>query len=306
MLKTKTPLICGSGIYKIYTLNPYRVYIGSTNSFTRRFKEHSSMLRKLKHHNINLQYFYNNNIDLYFEIVKEVKDLDLLWREEYKEMFLNKEICINLSNFTISVDYQKSKDKYILKDIIEIAELYNNGMTCCKISEKLYNTRNKRSKIASLVRGESFPEYKNLFEYRKYTQQGRQIGNFTICRKYKGLKNEEKLKEIEKDRNFIIENIYNITSRDMSKILNISSHTISNFIRNYSTEIDYEKISNLSKEKYKSLYSINIETYDENGTLLNTFKSKKEVLKNGYSPYGMEKSIKTGNPYKGIIFKIKN
>ena len=306
MLKTKTPLISGGGIYKIYTLDPYRVYIGSTNSFTRRFKEHSAMLRKLKHHNNNLQYFYNNNIELHFEIIREVKDLNSLWHEEYKEMFSNKEICINLSNFTKSVDYRKRKDAYILKDILEIAELYNNGMTCCKISEKLYNTRNKRAKIASLVRGDSFPEYKNLFEYRKYSQEGRQVGNFTICRKYKGLKNEEKLEEIEKDRNFIIEDMYTLTSRDIAKILNISNRTISSFIKNYSVDIDYEKISNLTKEKYKLLYSINIEIYDESGTLLNTFKSKKEVVKNGYSSYGMEKSIKTGNPYKGIIFKIKN
>ena len=52
-------------------------------------------------------------------------------------------------------------------------------MSCCKISELLFNNRNKRKIISDITRGESYSEYKNLFNYRKYNQTGRVISQET-------------------------------------------------------------------------------------------------------------------------------
>lgn len=75
------------GIYKIENTRTKCVYIGSTKDFSKREKQHFSMLEKNKHHSSKLQRSYNTSKDksiFKFEIIEEVDDAcELKKREQY-------------------------------------------------------------------------------------------------------------------------------------------------------------------------------------------------------------------------------
>lgn len=169
-----------SGIYCISNIIDNRIYIGSTQCFKRRFTEHLKSLSDNTHNNPHLQKFVNKyGIDsIKFEILEIIELEDLLIKEQY---YLNNFIDFN-KDFNICKiagtppNYNRS---FTEKDITYIAKLYNSGKSCCQISEILFNNRNQRSKIAKITKGESYSEYKNLFNYRKYNQVGRKFSQET-------------------------------------------------------------------------------------------------------------------------------
>jgi group I intron endonuclease len=217
------------GIYCISNTINDKVYIGSTNCFYPRKRQHFLELKGNYHTNPKLQNFVNKyGIEtLHFNILEITKLEELKIKEQfYLDSISNKfNICVKADrpnvnrNFTeediknianlynsgkcsteISRIYfdKKSRQNYITsiikgeiyseykhlfniyrpktnksfseRDIIKIAELYNSGKTGCQISEILYNTRNRRAKINSLIKGKNYKEYAHLFNYRVYTQ----------------------------------------------------------------------------------------------------------------------------------------
>jgi len=163
-----------SGIYCITNIVDNRIYIGSTQCFKRRFSEHLKSLTDNTHNNPHLQKFINKyGIDSIKFYILEITDLDnLLIKEQY---YLDNYISFN-KDFNICKiagippNYNR---QFTENDIKYIAELYNSGKSCCQIADLLFNNRNKRKIISDIIRGESYSEYKELFNYRKYSQIGR-------------------------------------------------------------------------------------------------------------------------------------
>lgn len=220
-----------SGIYCITNNIDDRIYIGSTQCFKRRFFEHLKSLANNTHNNLHLQNFVNKySIDsIKFEILEIVDLEDLLVKEQH---YLNTYIDFN-KDFNICKivgtppNYNRSFTK---EDIIYIANLYNSGKSCCQISEILFNNRNQRSKIAKITKGISYSEYKNLFNYRKYNQEGRKFSQETKNKIGNVNKGSKALSE--QDKLFIEENLINISGREIAKILNKSKSTVAYYIKN--------------------------------------------------------------------------
>lgn len=163
-----------SGIYAFSNTIDNRIYIGSTNSFYKRNYEHFNDFKKNTHNNPHLQRFYNKygENSLKFHIIEFVEISELLKVEQsYLDTIVDFSRDFNISR--IAGRPPVTNRSFDEKDIIYIAELYNSGKTCCQISEMLFGNRDKRSKIAKITKGNSYPEYKELFNYRKYSQKGR-------------------------------------------------------------------------------------------------------------------------------------
>lgn len=224
-----------SGIYCISNTINNKIYIGSTNCFTRRRNQHFLELRGKYHNNPILQNFANKyGIESLSFAILEITDIeDLLSREQfYLDTYINFNYDFNIcrladrpnvnrqfseqdikdmanlynngksatqisriyfntksrQNYIVSIirgeiysEYKYLFNKYVPtsnksfseKDIIKIAELYNSGKTGCQISEILYETRNHRTKINSLIKSDTYKEYSHLFNYRTYSQLGK-------------------------------------------------------------------------------------------------------------------------------------
>ena len=88
-----------SGVYIIINMEDGKVYIGSTNSFERRWDEHRKSLRQGSHSNPHLQSSWNKYSENAFEfgVLEYLKDLGELvqaeqfwmdiYREEGKELY---------------------------------------------------------------------------------------------------------------------------------------------------------------------------------------------------------------------------
>lgn len=169
-----------SGIYCIISTIDNRLYIGSTQCFKRRFSEHLKSLTDNTHNNSHLQNFVNKyGIDSIKFYVLEITDLDsLLIKEQYYlDTYINYSKDFNICKIAgTPPNYNR---QFTENDIKYIAKLYNSGKSCCKIAELLFNNRNKRKIISDITRGESYSEYKELFNYRKYNQIGRKFSQET-------------------------------------------------------------------------------------------------------------------------------
>lgn len=73
-----------SGIYMIRNRETGKVYIGSSNNISKRWRNHKSLLKNGKHHSIYLQNAYNKYGKNSFEylVLKEVQEEDLLTEEK--------------------------------------------------------------------------------------------------------------------------------------------------------------------------------------------------------------------------------
>ena len=130
------------GVYKIkFALSPL-VYIGSTNSFTRRKKEHLSLLIKNKHSNKTLQSLYNQfeGNGIQFELVETIDNnsdfRDLLAERELHHINLNSNNLINISKNT------KTAKKSYTRTALHIERLKE----LCKKSQKIAASTWKGSK----------------------------------------------------------------------------------------------------------------------------------------------------------------
>lgn len=295
-----------SGIYKITVEELGYVYIGSTSSFIRRVKNHRTNLNRNKHHNTKLLEYFNLGYTLNFSIEEEVLDLNLLWERELYYIYLYESNSINQTNFTKSVDYGKSF--FSGEQITNIAEMYNGGLTSSQISLELFGTRDYRSSINQLVKGESYPNFKHLFIYREYTQQGKKRGAFSCSPKYRHLPYKDKLEAVKKDTDYIIENIGKKSGRALAKELSLDYRSINMFIRNYKIENNIvweERLTDDIKKAYTKKYGIKTEKYNMEGELLESSDTISYFKDQGFFSYGIKKSSDTGKPYKEFLFKIK-
>ena len=160
-----------SGIYCITNTIDDRIYIGSCKNFRVRKQEHIRNLKKNTHNNIHLQRFVNKYgiNSLNFHIIEFSEILELVNKEQKYLDSLNPDFNISKKAYQPPV----TNRSFTKEQIEQIAELYNNGKTGCQIAELLFNDRNCRIKINSLIRGDSYKEYNHLFNYRKYSQLGK-------------------------------------------------------------------------------------------------------------------------------------
>jgi group I intron endonuclease len=212
------------GIYCIANTVDNRVYIGSTKSFKTRLKEHKKKLNQNLHENRHLQNFYNKygKETLSFYIV-EVCELSSLLEREQHYLDLGSDL-FNIAK--IAGAPPSASRSWSYEEVLQISFLYNTGKTCCQISEILYNNRNYRTKINLLVKGESYKEYKYLFNKREYTQKGK------FRYKFRSI-----TPEIEK---VIKDNMYKLSGRNISNLVGINKGTIAEYIK-----IEKSKINEL-------------------------------------------------------------
>jgi hypothetical protein len=308
MLKTQHSLeeLKTSGIYKIVVEELGSVYIGSTSSFIRRVKNHRTLLNRDKHHNKKLTEYFNLGYTLNFSIEEEVLDLNLLWEKELHYIYLYENTSINQTNFTKNVDYGNAF--FSGEQISNIAEMYNSGLTCSQISLELFNTRDYRSTINSLVKGESYPNFKHLFNYIPYTQQGKKRGAFSCSPKYRHLSYKDKMEAVKTDTDYIIENIGKKSGRALAKELSLDYRGVGMFIRKYKIENNIvweERLTDDIKNIYTKRHGIKTEKYNIDGMLLEVSDTIYYYKDQGFFSEGIKKSSETGKPYKGFIFKIK-
>lgn len=215
-----------SGIYCIKNTVNDRIYVGSCKNFKSRIKEHVNCLKRNKHNNIYLQNFVNKyGINtLKFNIIEFSEIIDLVRKEQYYLDTLNPQFNICKKAYQPPVKYSLTEEQ-----IKQIAELYNNGKTGCQIAELLFNDRNYRIKINSLIRGDSYKEYNHLFNYRKYSQIGRKISEETKNKISKANTGTTALSE--KDINFIKENYLTISGRKIAKLISKNHRTVAYYIK---------------------------------------------------------------------------
>lgn len=215
-----------SGIYCITNTIDDRIYIGSCKNFRIRKSEHIRNLKKNTHNNIHIQRFVNKyGIDsLKFHIIEFSEILELVDKEQKYLDSLNPHFNICKKAYQPPVKYSLTEEQ-----IKQIADLYNNGKTGCQIAELLFNDKNYRIKINSLIRGDSYKEYNHLFNYRKYTQIGRRFSEETKNKISKANTGTTALSE--KDVNFIKENYLTISGRKIAKLINKNHRTVAYYIK---------------------------------------------------------------------------
>lgn len=220
-----------AGIYCITNTVDDRIYIGSTKCFYSRFYNHNRDFSLNRHNNPHFQNFVNKyGIDVLDYKIIEIIDFDLLLeREQY---YLDNYIDFN-KDFNICKivgtppNYNRQFNE---ENIKEIAELYNSGISCCRISETLFDNRSKRSLISKIIKGEYYSEYNHYFKYRKYSQKGRKLSQET--KNKISSKNKGKYKDISSEQiSFIKENISKYSGRYLSKLTGISKTMMSNLIK---------------------------------------------------------------------------
>lgn len=290
-----------SGVYSILVKGTNLIYIGSSKSIYRRYKEHSLTLKKGLHSNYNLQEYYDKGYTLEISIIEQEWDRIKLREREYFHIKKNERNLLNITKITNNI---KIQDNLTKEEIIQISEDYNEGMTCAQISLKMYGTNEYRNRIASLTRGEIYPQFKKLFNYRVYTQKGKKRGMFTCSTKYKGLSRDKKLRQIAKDKEYIVTHIGKLSGRQISKNIGLN---VDVFIKEYKekNEIVWEKNTTKEiKENFTDKYGIKVDVFDAKGNYIETKQTISCLEKEGISNYMVRKSSKTGKPYKEKIFKI--
>ena len=82
-----------SGIYKITNLVNGKVYIGSTNDYLARFREHRTELKRNVHFNTHLQFAYNKYgvQNFKFEVIEFIENLENLPLTEFKHLLEERE-----------------------------------------------------------------------------------------------------------------------------------------------------------------------------------------------------------------------
>lgn len=82
-----------SGIYKITNLINGKVYIGSTNDYKARFREHRTELKRNVHFNTHLQSAYNKygESNFTFEVIEFIENVDNLPLTEFKTLLESRE-----------------------------------------------------------------------------------------------------------------------------------------------------------------------------------------------------------------------
>ena len=129
------------GIYCITNLINKNIYLGSTNNFEKRKKQHLRDLRANRHHNIHLQRAYNlyGKNSFKFEILEQCKEEDLLTLEQkyLDKYFDNGKNCYNINCIADKPPILKGKDnpnygKSLPKSVVEKIQNTKklNGINC--------------------------------------------------------------------------------------------------------------------------------------------------------------------------------
>jgi group I intron endonuclease len=112
------------GIYKISNTIDSRIYIGSTNNFTKRYNDHRKKLSVKTHANKYLQAFYNKygSDSMLFEVLSICKNSCLLYSEQYFISLLTPEFnikkIIERKYFADEIEYDYNRNKKIAMNFI--------------------------------------------------------------------------------------------------------------------------------------------------------------------------------------------
>lgn len=157
------------GIYCITNTINDKVYIGSTNCFYSRKRQHFLELKGNYHNNPKLQNFVNKYglETLQFNIL-EITSLEEL---KTKEQFYLDNIN-NKFNICIKADRPNVKRNFTKEDIQNIANLYNSGKCSTEISKIYFGKKSRQNYITSIIKGQIYSEYKHLFnEYVPFSNK---------------------------------------------------------------------------------------------------------------------------------------
>jgi group I intron endonuclease len=122
-------------IYKIANIKNGKFYIGSTNDFERRKREHIELLYKNKHHSKLLQNDWNEfgADSFHFEIVENVPDKQRkIYEQRYLDQLVNTDLKYN-----------------IVKDAFAGLEYYNEKEKRCRICGGEFTTKFRKHKCCS-------------------------------------------------------------------------------------------------------------------------------------------------------------
>jgi group I intron endonuclease len=249
------------GIYKIINKKNNKCYIGSSINIKRRWAEHKCNLRKNKHINIHLQKSWNKHgeASFLFEIVELVSNTkDLIIREQYyldKIKTVNSKIMYNICTIaysTLGIKYsdttknkmsESHKGLIHKKDtIIKMIHIKNKHSenTKSKLSEinKGRISQNKRPIYQIDLNGNIIKQWNSVTDAAKALNLSKSL----ICSVCRGKRKStggfkwqylNQIKEISIDINEI-KNKYStglFSTRELSKIYNISKSTIWNMVK---------------------------------------------------------------------------
>ncbi len=292
------------GIYSFDILETPYMYIGSSKAIKSRIKEHENLLNKGTHHNSELQDYFNKGFTIKVNIVECVEDIETLWERELYHIYANEEFIINQTHFT-----KNAKATYISKEVAEkISKLYANGMSGTQISLEVYGTRNKRSSVNKLIKGDAYPNFKYLFEYRKYTQQNKKRGTFTCNLKYRSMEYTQKLEAIEVDKQYIIEKIGILSGRQIAKNLNLNYRGVNKFIEEYKKNNNIvweERLTKEIKSVYTKKHGKKTTMFDASWNFIEQRPTVDSFKKDQFYSQGILKSSNQGILYKNYYFKVE-
>lgn len=292
------------GIYKLSVIETPYVYIGSSKAISSRVKTHTLLLKKGEHHNKRLQDYYTKGFEIKVDVIERIGDISILWKRELYHMYENELFLLNETHNTKS-----RNNNYISKEVVEkIANLYKNGMNGTQISLEIYGTRNRRATINKLIKGDAYPNFKHLFDHREFTQQGKKRGAFTCSPKYRDMEYLDKLKAVEIDKKYIIENMGILSGRQIAKNIELHYTDVHNFIKRYKKEnsiVWEERLTEEIKEVYVSRYGWKTVQYDSKHNVVDDRNSMQSFKKDGFYSTGILKSSEKEVLYKNFYFKVE-
>lgn len=145
------------GIYSITNIKNGKIYIGSSNDFLRRKKDHLWALKANKHHSSKLQNSWNKygEESFIFEIVEVCSEEERIKREDYYLFWFKPELNIALSAYSIMQDRnhtQDTKDKISkIKTGIPMSE--DNKLKISKALKGVPKSKEHAAKVGLASRG---------------------------------------------------------------------------------------------------------------------------------------------------------
>jgi group I intron endonuclease len=260
--------ITKKGIYAIINKINYKRYIGSTSvSFEKRWWLHKWQLNNSKHKNQHLQHAWNKYFNHNFEfVIIEITDDNILEKEQYWIDLYKLENLYNINPFATG-GIQFTQETFDKRRLTSIKTYAVLTDKYKKWKDKLLS--NEEITIKELHQFENWSNHIPWNKGKKYVS--------TDHLKVPKLNKGDRTKDILTKRNNLPEiDIYDINM---------------NFIRSFRSSRDIQDYSLTSENDlpYKSRF--------------NTERMNKPV--NLLQSVNINKSCKTGKPYKNLIFKYK-
>ena len=295
--KNKLPNKCG--IYIITSKVNNKFYIGSSNNISKRRKEHFSDLRGNRHCNQYLQNIYNKygEENLIVEVIELCSELEQFKREQYFIDTLNPSI-----NICKMVENNPMLGRHHTQETKDKISKANTGKKRSEETKALLTELNKnricseetRTKISKSRTGKITSE-----ETKQKIREAQGTKIVQLDKNLKIVKIWDSMNECEKE-GFNHSCISNVCSgkRKSHKGFIWKKLSEKEDIKNINIDFDI----NCPRRKYILQYDINNKLIKEYVSANEAFKESNEFFKEE----GIRKSCRTGNVYKGFIFKYKD